>query len=225
MAKAAASIVKQPGTTTVINPLHNPPQTGIDKRFVSINFSDLLLCPTLLLRAIEKMRFVHHLDFATPPGERGRRAGIQHEDEWKKRCRCWRECFRLNKRTQNHVLAPESSTAEKPANGQAIYQFFAFTARRIKSESLLEATPEKPSAAVLEFCLGQAMNKGNPISYPVQESSCFPPNLKTMQNGQPPVLLAGSPLVSSAGSANAKKRKRRDISTGDTLQTKELRKS
>ncbi|XP_053992398.1 uncharacterized protein LOC128883743 [Hylaeus volcanicus] len=135
-----------------------------DKRFVSINTGDLVLCPFVLLPTLlRRLRFSMHWD-----REEGSNDFI-HEDT-NAECSCMKK-VRNNLQLQKSQLTgngnkSNTTSALSESIQNEFYQFFTLNSKRFKGLlennmcSLIESTP---SEATLKFCIDNTRNVKNHI--------------------------------------------------------------
>lgn len=114
-----------------------------DKRFMSIETSDLLICPLAVSQLVRgDMKFYMHFDrrfvSSDEDVESWKKYRIHHEE--RKRCACIKKCVSL-------MNSPSSSSASRR---DQFYQYFTLEASRVKG--LIDKwMPERPSQRVLEY--------------------------------------------------------------------------
>lgn len=141
------------------------PSTRRDKRFISINSSDLTLCPTVFFKSIrDTIQFVGHIERETATT-----SPLEHNDDPHKECRCWKL---YRKEVQSKEIQSKQSNESdslpaevfSPTSANEFYQFWILSAKRIKSGFLASAVPHEPSPSVIQFCLGSVDNSLRAVS-------------------------------------------------------------
>lgn len=121
------------------------PSISRDRRFISINTSDLPLCPTVLVDCCRNfIKFAIHIDREIVTNS------IQHSDDPNRECKCWKiyqkETQKTTANDQNIIVIPSKASS-------GYYQFWLLSCQRIKN-SIANAIPRSPSPSVIKFFLG-----------------------------------------------------------------------